>query len=280
MIILAAALFVIHQSAAADLPFLRARPIPVVTVQIDGIPARVTIDTWAPGLALSRDFVASHHLRTFVRGRGVFTGGRTAPILGVQVRSVRAGAGLRVENVDADVMPSGGPPGGAVDGALGTAFLAHFRTTIDYRRRRLLLAPPTPAVAIALAPSVPMRIFRKQFIFVTATVNGVPMRLALDTGGAGVGLQLTKAALAAARIDTKNAGERTFPGPAGPTRELTFTANVALAGLSREHLPGVFFPGCGRYGIFPLTVSGSLSSPFFEGHALTLDFVRMIATIQ
>ena len=81
-----------------------------------------------------------------------------------------------------------------VDGAIGTSFLDHFLSTIDYRRKLLVLRPASDSAAFEAdaahrnADLRTMWLVGDHFIFATAHVNDAPEALFnIDTGGGGIG---------------------------------------------------------------------------------------------
>lgn len=265
-----------------DVPFIVTDPLPLLRATINGKDAVLLLDTGAPGIGLStaaaqRLGIATHA----VRQRGVFAGGKRAQVRAGRIDTLSL-PGLTVRGIPADVLPSTIRLAGyQVDGAVGTTFLRQFLSTIDYRRGALILRPRSAssvaehAATRSGASVVPMWLVGDHFIFARARVNGAGGLFNIDTGGAGVGVQLTKAALAAARI-TPGTDAREFMGGGGPVRALTFQArSVSLGNLTRRNVPGLYFPGSDQYGIFPFAVSGTLSHAFFRTTALTFDFAAM-----
>jgi len=270
--------FRIDQSRAAILPFLGDSPLPVVRLDIDGVATNVVIDTGAPTLVVSEEFASAHNLVLHDAGQGVFAGGRGAPIRRTAIASVSAD-GLIVRDVTADVMPlpqlSSSP---RVDAVLGTGFLTHFIATLDYPRRRLVLDPKNRAPRSSDAPAgIPMWLVGDHFIFAKASINrGDEALFNVDSGGSGIGVQLTKAALDAAHITPDADRPTTGMSPAGPVRSLPFVADsVALGAALQSNVPGVYLPSGDQYGIFPFDVAGTISQEFLKHYAVTFDFTAM-----
>lgn len=270
--------FAVSQTADAVLPFVVEDPLPVVRFKINGIMANVLIDTGAPTLVLTQRFADAHQIKTVAMGQGVFAGGKTATVYGAHVDSVEM-PGLTVRNIDANVLPLGGGPMRKVvpDAIVGTSFFAHFKTTIDYIGQRLVLQKmDSPDVAGRIVADVPMWFVGDHFLFAWARINnGAPELLNVDTGGAGVGLQLTKPALDRAHIQPDLAHAQSFMGGGGPARAAPFTAAVTIGDATQADLPGLYFVGGDQYRIFPFTVSGTVTHEFFKHYALTFDFARM-----
>ncbi len=271
---------IVDEPSVVRIPFV-LDPLPVISVIIDGHPATMLVDTGAPGIGLSQAFVHRLGLHTTLAGHGVFAGGRTAGIQTTRVGKMVIGS-LQIAGIPAQVFP-----GIPVDGIVGTGFLSHFLTTIDYAHKVLVLKPRAFApifeqrMKAAGAVSIPMLLVGDHFIFAKATVNsGETGWFNIDTGGP-FGVQLTKASLAASHtvIDPKKA--KVVMGPGGPTHIIPFTvANVALGRHVVRNVDGVYFLDGDQYGIFPFTVSGTLSQAYFDHSAITFDFAAMRMVIR
>jgi hypothetical protein len=261
-----------------DVPFRRVDPLPELDARVDGKPARLLLDTGGDGLDLSPAFVKSIGLTTTAGGQGTFAGGLRATVRTGHVEQLDLGAAA-IRSIPVSV-PEELPPG--IDGVLGTTILYQFLSTIDYRGGRLVLRPKDASPAFEAAARgrgavvLPMLLVPSHFIFVRARVGAAPEALFnVDTGGGGIGVQLTKAALDAAGIVPDAAHPASFEGGGGTTRTLPFAADVKLGSLTQRHVPGVYFPDGDQYGIFPFAVAGTISHELFKRGTLTFDFRAM-----
>lgn len=268
---------------SVTIPFVATEPLPIVAAKIDGQDVQLFLDTGAPGVDLTADAAQRLHLPTKAAGTGTFAGGRTAQMQQTRIDSIDFG-NLTVRGIDSNVLPSSIELGGRkLDGAIGTGFLAHFLASIDYIHGRLILRPRGATDAFeakALAEKaaiVPMWLVGDHFLFASAHVNDAPESLFnIDTGGAGLGVQLTKAQLALAKITPDAANPGNFAGGGGTARALPFLARSVTLGTYVQHdLPGLYFPDGDQYGIFPFTVAGTISHLFFHQSVLTFDFEAM-----
>ena len=103
-----------------------------VSVRINGTPGRFAIDLGAGEIVLAREYAKS---------AGVRVVGVPSPSVEREEQAVLESVdvpGLQVRNVPA-VVSSQIRRG--VDGILGVSFLSHVRTTVDYRRSRVVLRP-------------------------------------------------------------------------------------------------------------------------------------------
>jgi len=271
-----------------DVPFLATDPLPVLHAKINGADATLFLDTGAPSLVLTPEAAQRLKVPTKSAGQGVFAGGMTGSVSTGRVDSV-AFDGLTVRGIDADVLPAPIELGGRkLDGAIGTVFLFHFLSTIDYVHGRLTLRPRSASAAFEAeaksggAAVVPMWLVGDHFIFARASVNQAPAALFnIDTGGEGLGVQLTKPALDAAHISPDATKASTFTGGGGAARTFPFTAaSVSLGSFAQTNVPGLYFPDGDQFKIFPFDVAGTLSHAYFRHTELTFDFEAMQLVVR
>lgn len=251
------------------MPFLTTDPLPVLPVTVNGVATNFFIDTGAPDIVLTADFAKRLRL--------------TAP----HVASLRVGD-AQVANVPANVLalpPTMGPY--RIGGILGTGFLYRFLATIDYAHGMLQLRPKSdsPQVESAAqarhADAVPMWLVGDHFIFATGHVNNAaPALFNIDTGGAGFGVQLTKAQIDAAHITPDMARAQKGQGGGGAATAAPFTANVTLGTTTVTGVPGLYFVSGDQYSIFPFTVGGTITHGFFRRMRVTFDFSTMRLLLQ
>ncbi len=259
-------------------------PLPTFKAKIDGVPVTLMLDTGGSNIDVSEATIRRLHLATTSAGEGVFAGGLKAPIRSVHIDRFEV-PGVSVRGIPGGVVPGAGLPG--IDGIVGTDFLSHFLSTIDYAHRALVLRPVSDSAsfqssaAASGASEIPMWLVGDHFIFARARVNGAPEALfTIDTGGSGVGVDLTKSELVAAGIAPDAAHPHYMMGGGGKTQVLPFTAAVvAMGGVVRHDLPGIYVPSGGLDGLFPFAVAGRISHEFFRHTAVTFDFASMTLVV-
>lgn len=265
-------------AAEVDVPLARVDPLPVLEGVVDGKRARLLLDTGGTGLDLASTFAQKLGLATGSAGQGVFAGGRHADVRQGHVDRLDLGTAT-VRSLPVSVLDHMPPD---VDGVLGTTVLYDFLSTIDYQGRRLILRPKSESAtfertaAARGATIVPMLLVPDHFIFVRARAGKGPEALYnVDTGGGGIGLQLTKASLDAAGVVPDTTHAANFQGGGGDAHVIPFVAGVTLGNRTWRDLPGLYFDNGDQYGIFPFTVAGTLSHKLFKRGALTFDFTAM-----
>jgi Aspartyl protease/Tetratricopeptide repeat len=273
------------QGSQVDIPFVTTDPLPMVRVKINGKDALFVIDTGAPGVELSAAGAARLGVAMHAAGEGVFVGGMKAPVFAGRIDSL-AFPGVLVRGVPVGQIPSAMPTdlaGSRYDGVIGTTLLRQFLSTLDYRDGKIILRPRSASdqfEATARAQNatiVPMWLVPDHFIFGRAQVNETLDGLfSIDTGGAGIGMMLTKAALTATHITPDQSKASSGFGGGGEVRVLPFTAaSVSLGSFTRHNVQGLYTPIGDPYGRFPFTVAGALSHEFFRTAAVTFDFSAM-----
>ncbi len=276
------------QGAQAVVPFVATDPLPLLRAKINGRDALLLLDTGAPAIGLTPDAAKRLGVASQNAGQGVFAGGKRAVVQKGWIESVEL-PGVTVRGVPAAILPGQFDIGGHhIDGAVGTSFLAQFLSTIDYQRGRLILRPRSESSTFERSANAngaavePMWLVGDHFIFARAKVNASPEALFnIDTGGAGLGVQLTKASLDAAAIVPDLSKARDFVGGGGPARAVPFSASsVSLGTFTQRNVPGLYFVDGDQFGIFPFAVAGTLSHEFFRRTALTFDFDAMRMVVE
>jgi membrane-associated protease RseP (regulator of RpoE activity) len=134
-------------AGATAIPFTLAERIPIVQGQIDGRPARISVDTGSgAALDLHSPFVATHGLKAFygasyeqISGWGVGGPMRAWP---VRLGELELG-GFRLGGVAATLYTGdkGAFASPTVDANLGGRVLGRFTVAFDYAAKRMYLAP-------------------------------------------------------------------------------------------------------------------------------------------
>jgi predicted aspartyl protease len=271
------------RGAQAVVPFVATDPLPLLRAKINGHDALLVLDTGAPAVGLTPNAAKRFGIASQSAGEGVFAGGKRAEVQKGGIDSIEL-PGLTVRGVPTAILPGSIELGAYhVDGAIGTTFLERFLATIDYQHGQLILRPRSQSAVFERnatakgAASQSMWLVGDHFIFARARVNGLPEALFnIDTGGAGLGVQLTKASLDAAAIVPDPSKAQDFVGAGGAARAVPFSASsISFGTFTQRNVPGLYFPDGDQFGIFPFAVAGTLSHEFFRQTALTFDFDAM-----
>ncbi|MBV8244507.1 MAG: retropepsin-like domain-containing protein [Candidatus Eremiobacteraeota bacterium] len=265
------------------IPMLALDPLPLFSVTVNGHLGHFLLDTGAPDLVVDSDFAKEIGLQTTALGEGIFAGGKRAQIARATVAEFSLGS-VVMHDLDADVSPTRPVQlfDTPVDGIIGTVFLEHFLSTIDYPRHRLVLRPRAQSHAFEAAlPQTAvlanLYLVGDHFLFSHGTINDLRgQTLLLDSGLAGGGFTADKPTLDAAHIalDTEHA-ERGMGG-GGAVQAIPFVVDKLCVGVAcQRNIRGLFTPEGSAMGIFPFTVGGTVSHQFLERYAVTFDFDAM-----
>jgi tetratricopeptide (TPR) repeat protein len=281
--------FVIKRTdqSPAIIKFVRTDPLPVVSLTIGSKTVNFLIDTGGPNLTLSPALAQELGLPLENAGQGTFAGGLQAQVRRTVVPKLQIG-GIEISNVPAGVIGDGSSPNPFnTDGVIGTGFLMHFLSTLDYCRGELVLAPRADSAKFqAQAQSagdniVRMWLVTDHFIFAKGRLNQAPEGLFLvDTGLAGAGLAPNKAALDEAKIEIDTSKPKTGMGGGGPVQFVDFHASATLGKLTRNDVLGNYIMGANPLGGMPFKTNGIVSHSFFRQSRLTLDFDAMKLVTQ
>jgi predicted aspartyl protease len=271
------------------LPFEITDPLPVVNVGLGGgrtVP--FFLDTGGHEVYLDQGLAAELDLPAYGEVPALGAGGKTGRQ--GQSRLDRLSLGdlevrdLPVATQDFAAMGYAEALGVPVKGVLGTAFLSHFLSTIDYRGQALVLRPRSsewqPPGTV-----VPFRQVGTHALLAEGTVGDSARDLLLvDTGGAGIAFAGTTAGMRRAGIPLPTGSTVTGPGAGGTAEAVPFTVDRLTLGpaenaVEGRELPGVYFPegdfdeAVPEYARVP--IAGVVSHQFFRPYSLTLDFAGM-----
>jgi len=144
-------------------PFLMTDPLPIMTIEFNGVPVQVFFDTGADTFILDTEIAAAMGIEWVAKAIGTFGGGKQAEIGFGKVDSIKLGQ-VTLKHVPITILPtkrfSKGFQDGryTIGGAIGTAALRQFLSTIDYKNERLILRERTAANARKLRDELKGRI--------------------------------------------------------------------------------------------------------------------------
>ena len=262
--------------------FVQTDPLPVIQVQFnDGEPVNCLIDTGAAEIVIDPGLAERLKAPRFGSETGMFAGAKSAPVEFSRVDSVTLG-NLEVRNVPVKILKTRGFSnllGRPIDAIIGTVFLYHFRSTLDYPGGALVLERlAEPSKPSASAITVPFWLAGDHYMVAAGTANRSKSLLwFIDTGLVGRGFLPTKATLdeIGVRLDPANA--RQGMGGGGPVSVIPFVVDhLTLGDLEKERVHAVF-------GAFPeplaesfgFRIGGIVSHSFLRDHAVTFDFQKM-----
>lgn len=272
-------------------PFEITDPLPVVNVTLEGgVTVPFFIDTGGHEVfvdqALARDLGLPVHGESQITGAG----DKTATIGHGRLPAVTLGD-VRYFDLPVTLLDLTHAQIGGIDvrGVIGTAFLYHHLSTIDYPGGALILGPRTPDHLRAFERQasrqqqhvVPFWLSGTHFILSWGTVNGsAPMLLFVDTGGAGIGFTAPLSTIErVGGITLRHDDAYTDHGAGGSTRVVPFDVDeLTLGGVTARHVKGVYLPEAAGFlpdDVHEFSVGGIVTHEFFRRYALTFDFDGM-----
>lgn len=280
-------------------PFEVTDPLPVVEVGFaDGSTEPFFIDTGGHEVYLDRGLARRLGLpgygTTRITGAGGKQGEEGHARLGVMALGGLRVHDLPVRTLDFDALGFTEALGGVpVKGAIGTAFLYHFLSTIDYTGGALILRPRTAErlrlferqAADEHQQIVPFWLAGTHYILAKGTIHdSEPMLFFVDTGGAGVGFVGTRSTVERAGIRLRHEKATSGAGAGGTAQIVPFAVDrLTLGDVAGRNLAGIYFPESdladalrqNELSHLDFPIGGIVSHEFFRGRSLTIDFVGM-----
>jgi len=152
-----------REEKVSIVPFLMTDPLPVLTVEYNGVPVQVIFDTGADTFILDNEIAASMGIEWLAKATGTFGGGLKAEIGYGKVDSIKVGD-VTLKQVPITILPTkrfspefeNGKY--TLGGFIGTAALRQFLSTIDYKNSRLILRERTKENALRVQDELKGRI--------------------------------------------------------------------------------------------------------------------------
>lgn len=265
------------------LPWTVSEPLPVVTGEVNGMPANLVLDTGAGDLVLDQDFAVSAGVYLGELEQRRFAGGRAAPVWYGHAKVLSLGDAI-LHDLLVQVLPLESvfvPHFGSlpIHGVLGTAVFSRFSTTLDYRARCLRLGPlghpqsELNGMRFWLAGS--------HYIVACGRVSESPQSLMfLDTGMAGAAFAIQRSTAEAITIasiaDTPQMGQ----GGGGEVQGRPVRLHSACLGPAcRENVEGFLLEDFPLELQFGFRIGGLIAHNFFRDSVLNLDFGTMSLTV-
>jgi hypothetical protein len=275
---------------ATRLKFVRREPLPLVTVRINGGPDVVFfVDTGGAEIGLDTEFAKELGLPLWAsRDVGTFAGGQHIATFHSKIDSIGLGD-WTVKNVPAQVLGLRslssmlGVP--RIDGVIGTIFLYHFLSTLDYQAGELLLRKRTPENVRRLwetigrkTVSAPFWMAADHFMVAWGQVDSLPPTLFfLDSGLAGAGVNFPESTLKAANIVLDKSRTETGRGAAGTFESIPYVVpEVLFAGVRKQQVNGLWDGPLFWEDGFGFHIAGMIGHEFLRSHAVTFDFDGMM----
>jgi predicted aspartyl protease len=245
-------------------------------------PERFVLDTGALPLTLTTETANKVGLRAVSSMTGGSVNGHpVTTYLGV-LPSLRIGQ-IELRNVpvswlDGDILD---PDGTGTAGTIGTGFFYHFLTTMDYKRRALILRRKTTAQQRAFRAEAARAGIRPQPLWLAGDhlpctlgkINDYGPRVACIDSGATTGLNTSLANAQRAGITVNTASPVPVNGGTSSVYPITVD-RMSIGNAINRNLPGsvgeMFWEGMTNFDLI-----GNFTHEFFKPFAVTFDYVGM-----
>lgn len=136
------------EDKVSTIPFLMTDPLPLLEIEFNGVPVIIFFDTGADTFILDNEIASAMGIEWDAKAMGQFGGGKRSEFGFGKVDSVKLGD-VTLKQVPIIILPtkrfSKGFEDGkyTIGGAIGTAALRQFLSTIDYKNGRMILRERT-----------------------------------------------------------------------------------------------------------------------------------------
>jgi tetratricopeptide (TPR) repeat protein len=321
-----------NNSNTTIIPFIQTDPLPVIQVTFNegnnekkcvGKSANLFIDTGAGEIILDNDLAIELGIKNLGSEKGAFGGGKEGQISHGRLNTMKIG-NFTVNNIPVNMMQIRGPiesvfGGLKIDGVIGTVFLYHFLSTIDYKKGRLILRALSEVTQgnseqkaanldqkdESLEPIekntetvkensvqktahnnsyiVPFYMADNHYMVARGKLNQkTPIMYFVDTGLESHAFTCPKSVVDAAGIKLDRSKARKDIGGGGNYNSIPFEIDtLSLGDYERCNLHGLFGPFPTQFeNAFGFTINGLISHEFFRNCALTMDFKDMRYTMN
>jgi hypothetical protein len=276
------------EGESTRLKFVKAEPLPLVHVRINGAPEAIFfIDTGGSELLLDTEFAKELGVKVLGSVEGTFSGGQHAEVTNGRIDSLMLGS-WTLNNVPVGMLPLRGLSEGFgvkhIDGCVGTNVLYQFLSTVDYTAGELILRRKTPANLKQFDAEgksrnvvIPMWLAGDHFMVAWGRIQNTPPALFfIDSGLAGAGVKLAESVIKEANIQLQHDKASQGEGGGGSLKIVPYVVSEVSMGEIREtNVEGLYdgpFPWENAWGFH---VAGMVGHDFLKPYAVTLDFVGM-----
>ncbi len=275
-----------------SIKFVVTDPLPVVMVSINGAkPEEFFLDTGAAEIVLDKKYAAEIGAKITGSMSSQYAGNKKSDT-GLGMINTMVIGGITVKNLPVHTLDMTDIPsvlnGRPVKGAIGTRFLMHFLSTIDYKNGALILDSRVPGKKAEESRGIPFWLVDMHFILARGTVNGFgPFLLFVDTGLAGAGFTANENLLEKYGMKPDWSKAKYGAGGAGKVKGTELVVDKLTLGTGAMEIVETKVAGGAIEGGTPVVgdqlgfhVGGLISHQFFRKHALTLNFSDMKMLVE
>ncbi len=295
--------YIISGKPFVEIPFVQLDPLPVVLVSVNGSePLKFVIDTGAEEITIDTS-VAQRLGVENVGGsslqKGAAAGSGAMVQLG-KIDRIQLG-GLGVQNIPVDILDMGPIServfeGTLISGSIGTRFLMHFLSSIDYKNQQLILRQKTIENRMAFETrlsgiahkTIPISMYYTHLILARGSFNRQNEGLyVVDTGVAGAGLLSSEEKFESSGVLIDWSKSEVGAGVGGEAEALQVQVNEVALGAGankviRSNVPGVLLrEDLGLFGGgLGFEIQGLISHSLFKGAVVSFDFESMELIVE
>ena len=293
--------YIIEGEDETNIEFVVLDPLPIVKVGVNGFePVNFFIDTGGEEIILDSNFAKEVGATIVGKVPQEYAGAKKGLTGYGKINTLSIG-GMLVNNIPVntiDLQPTSLSVfnGMEIRGTIGTRFLMHFLSTIDYKNKKLILRQLTEStnkrfanqISLSKNKEISFYLVETHLIFARGSFNNQkPELFFIDTGLADAGFLSSKAILKkiGVTMDWSKAGMGA--GGGGMVKGLNIEIEEVSLGsgdnkIVKHNIKGVVFENDisifnGQLGF---RVGGLVSHQVFRDYALTFDFNKMKLVLQ
>ena len=266
-----------------SIPFMMIDPLPMFKIKVNDKEIVVLLDTGGAQIIIDSEFAREIGADVYGSREAVFGGGKKRTLEFGAVESVTFGD-FKIENVPVAILPTRGLMrlgDMELNGIVGTVFLYHFLSTIDYPGQKLILRrfdknPVENKIEDKIVTQTPFWMAGDHYILSWGTANkSEPLFLFMDTGLAGGAFSfLRSVAEGKIGLHIDESSAQTAMGGGGPFTCYPMTVEEMTLGQARcTNLNGIVAEN--RIDLFEFPIDGIISHNFFKNYSVTFDFKNM-----
>ncbi len=274
----------------AELAWLDGSSLPLIRAVINGRPLNLLVDTAASDLVLDEKTAIDAGIPHGGSEMRFFAGGLSSMVTYGFIDKLQLGElavnHVLTQNLDLQGRLAAYSSDLPIHGILGLSVLSRFRTALDFQRSCLSLTPASTMVnppSSKMTPNqFPMWIADHQFILVQAQPHNAETALwAIDTGMFGVAFAISAATAEAVGM-AGQVGEREagIGGGGAVEGQRIRLPSLRLGCFERHDVEGMLLTSLPLQDRLGFRMAGMLAGGFFKDTQLTLDFSRMLVTLD
>lgn len=274
----------------AELEWQSGSDLPLIRAEVNGNFLNLLVDTAASDLVLDEKVAIAAGILHGGSEMRFFAGGLSSTVTYGYIETLQLGElaihHILTQNLDLQSRLAAYSSAVSIHGILGLSVLSRFKTALDFKQGSLRLCIDR-SVANTLSPEItpnqfPMWIADHQFILVQAQMQNAETALwAIDTGMSGAAFAISSATAEAAGLALQAGEQEAGIGGGGNVEgQRVKLPSLRLGGFERNNVEGMALETFALQGRLGFRIAGMLAGDFFQDARLTLDFSRMLLSLD